>query len=82
MSLRLGKRHHAVAEQFLPAARRCWGDAYTEHMTRATKTVMMLAGAPLIGLVFVIALPVICAALTAYYGAKLLAARWTGTAMS
>ena len=41
---------------------------------------MMLAGAPLIGLVFVIAVPVICAALTAYYGAKLLAARWTGVA--
>jgi hypothetical protein len=44
-------------------------------MTRATKTVLMLAGALLIGLAFVIALPVICAALTAYYGSKLVHVR-------
>jgi len=50
----------------------------TEHMTVATKTALMLVGAPLIGLVFVIALPGICAALTAYYTYKLVAARWTG----
>ena len=52
----------------------------TEQMTLAMKTVLMLAGAPLIGLAFVIALPVICATLTAYYGWKLVAARWTGIA--
>jgi len=50
----------------------------TEEMTLATKTVLMLIGAPLIGLAFVIALPVICVALTAYYSCKLVAARWTG----
>ena len=52
----------------------------TEHLTAATKTVLMLAGAPLLGLVFVLALPVISVALTAYYGTKLLAARWTRVA--
>ena len=52
----------------------------TEEMTLATKTVLMLAGAPLIGLAFVIALPVICVALTAYYGFTLIAARWVGIA--
>jgi hypothetical protein len=52
----------------------------TEEMTRATKTALMLVGAPLIGLAFVMALPVICAALTAYYGAKLVAVRWAGIA--
>jgi hypothetical protein len=52
----------------------------TEEMTRVTKTVLMLVGAPLIGLAFVIALPGICAALTAYYTYKLLAGRWTGIA--
>ena len=50
----------------------------TEEMTLATKTGLMLVGAPLIGLAFVIALPAICAALTAYYTYKLVAARWTG----
>lgn len=48
----------------------------TEHLTLATKTVLMLAGAPLIGLVFVLALPVLSVALTAYYGTKLMAAHW------
>jgi hypothetical protein len=48
----------------------------TEHVTTATKTIVMLAGAPLLGLAFVLALPVICVALTAYYSAKLIAARW------
>jgi len=42
----------------------------TEHVTLATKTVAMLAGAPLLGLVFVLAVPVICVALTAYYAAN------------
>ena len=45
----------------------------TEHVTLATKTVVMLAGAPLLGLMFVLALPVISVALTAYYGAKMIA---------
>ena len=53
-------------------------NAATGEMTLATKTVLMLAGGPLIGLAFVIALPVICATLTAYYGCKLAAARWAG----
>jgi len=48
----------------------------TEHLTAATKTTVMLAGAPLLGLAFVLALPVISVALTAYYGAKLIAAKW------
>ena len=52
----------------------------TEHVTLATKTVVMLAGAPLLGLAFILALPVISVALTVYYGAKLMAARWAGIA--
>ena len=48
----------------------------TEHVTLATKTVVMLAGAPLLGLMFILALPVISVALTVYYGAKLMAANW------
>ena len=57
----------AAAEKFNTA---------TEHVTLATKTVLMLAGAPLLGLVFVLALPVISVALTVYYSAKLIAAHW------
>ena len=52
----------------------------TEEMTLAMKAALMLAGAPLIGLAFVIALPAICVALTAYYSCKLFAARWAGIA--
>ena len=52
----------------------------TEHMTAATRAAVMLAAAPFIGLVFVLALPVICVALTAYYSAKLIAARWIAIA--
>jgi hypothetical protein len=48
----------------------------TEHVTLATETAVMLVGAPLLGLMFVLALPVISVALTAYYGAKLIAANW------
>lgn len=61
----------AAAEKFNTA---------TEHLTAATKTVLMLAGAPLIGLVFVLALPILSVALTAYYSGKLIAARWAGIA--
>lgn len=61
----------AVAEKFNTA---------TEHLTAATKTALMLAGAPLLGLVFVLALPVISVALTAYYSVKLLAAHWAAIA--
>ena len=61
----------AAAEKF---------NATTENMTAATKTVLMLAGAPLLGLVLVLALPIISVALTAYYGVKLMAARWAGIA--
>lgn len=45
----------------------------TENLTAATKAIMMLAVGPLLGLAFVIALPLVCVALTAYYGAKLAA---------
>jgi hypothetical protein len=61
----------AAAEKFNTA---------TEHLTLATKTVLMLAGAPLLGLVFVLALPILSVALTAYYVTKLIAARWAGVA--
>lgn len=61
----------AAAEKFNTA---------TEHLTAATRTLVMLAGAPLIGLAFVLAVPVICVALTAYYGIKMVAARWTTVA--
>jgi hypothetical protein len=61
----------AAAEKF---------NAATENVTAATKTLVMLAGAPLLGLAFVLALPIISVALTAYYGAKLIAARWAAIA--
>jgi hypothetical protein len=61
----------AAAEKF---------NAATEKMTTATKTVLMLAGAPLIGLVFILALPILSVLLTAYYSVKLLAAHWAGVA--
>jgi hypothetical protein len=61
----------AAAEKFNTA---------TEHLTLATKTVLMLAGAPLIGLAFVIALPMLSVMLTVYYGCKLLASYRVGIA--
>jgi len=61
----------AAAEKF---------NTVTEHVTLATKTVLMLAGAPLIGLAFVIALPILSVFLTVYYGGWLLATRWAGIA--
>src|SRR5450759_721516 len=61
----------AAAEKFNTA---------TEHLTLATKTVLMLAGAPLLGLAFVLALPILSVTLTAYYGTILIAARWAGIA--
>lgn len=61
----------AVAEKF---------NAATENLTAATKTVLMVAGAPLLGLAFVLALPLISVALTAYYAAILIAARSAGVA--
>ena len=42
----------------------------------AAKTVIMLIGGPLVGLAFVITLPVIGFALVAYYSTKLIAVRW------
>ena len=47
----------------------------TEHVTLATKTVIMFAVAPLLGLAFIIALPIVSVLLTAYYCAILFAAR-------
>jgi len=61
----------AAAEKFNTA---------TEHLTAATKTVVMVAGAPLLGLAFILALPVISVALTAYYSTKMFAANWAGIA--
>ena len=52
----------------------------TEHLTAATKTVMMLVGAPLLGLAFILAVPAISVALTAFYAAKLIAAHWAAIA--
>lgn len=61
----------AAAEKFNTA---------TEHLTLATKTVIMLVAGPLLGLAFVIALPIASVTLTAYYVGKLIAAHWTGVA--
>ena len=61
----------AAAEKF---------NTVTGHLTLVTKTVLMLAGAPLLGLAFVLALPILSVALTAYYGTKLIAARWAAIA--
>lgn len=52
----------------------------TEHLTVATKTLLMLVGGPVIGLAFVIALPIVSVLLTAYYGGWLLATRWAAGA--
>ena len=65
-----------IALQTLEAAAAKLNTA-TEGMTRTAKTVLMLVSAPLIGLAFVLAMPVICVALTAYYSTKLLAAHCT-----
>jgi len=59
----------AAAEKFNTA---------TETMTAATKFALMLVAGPLLGLAFVIALPVVIVLLTAYYGGKLIAAHWAG----
>ena len=48
--------------------------------TLATKTVLIFVAGPLLGLAFVIALPLASVMLTAYYGGKLIAARWAGVA--
>ena len=61
----------AAAEKFNTA---------TEHLSLVTKTALMLVAGPLLGLAFVIALPIVSVMLTAYYGWKLIAARWTGVA--
>jgi len=50
--------------------------AAPNKLSLATKTVIMCVGGPLVGLAFVIALPVIGFALVAYYGTRLIAARW------
>jgi hypothetical protein len=55
-------------------------NAATEHLTLATRTVLMVAATPLIGLAFILALPILSVMLTAYYGMKLMAARWAGVA--
>ncbi|MBK5102651.1 MAG: hypothetical protein JJE42_00240 [Burkholderiales bacterium] len=57
----------AAAEKFNTA---------TEHLTLVTRTALMLVAGPLLGLAFVIALPLASIMLTAYYGGKLIAAHW------
>jgi len=52
----------------------------TEHLTRATKTVIMVAGAPLLGLAFAIALPILSVLLAAYYSGTLFVTHWAGIA--
>ena len=47
-----------------------------KELSLATKTVIMIVGGPLVGLAFVVTLPVIGFALVAYYSTKLIAVRW------
>jgi len=50
----------------------------TETMTAASKFALMLVAGPVLGLAFVIALPIVIVLLTAYYGGWLLATRCAG----
>jgi len=52
--------------------------ARTKDLSLAARTALMLVCGPLIGLAFVIALPLASLTLIAYYGARLIAARWAG----
>ena len=52
--------------------------AWTRELPLAAKTALMLAGGPLLGLAFVIALPVAGLALAAWMAVKALARRWAG----
>jgi hypothetical protein len=54
--------------------------AASENASGAAETLLMLAGGSVLGLAFVFALPLVCVALTFYYGAKAFAARWTRVA--
>ena len=54
--------------------------AWTRELPLAAKTGLMLAGGPLLGLAFVIALPLAGLVLAAWLAAKALAGRWTGVA--
>ena len=47
-----------------------------KELPPAIKAALMFVGGPLVGLAFVIALPVIGLALAAYYSTKLIAVRW------
>ena len=55
-------------------------NAVSERVTNPAEAVLMLAGGAVLGLVFVLTMPILCVALTLYYGAKVFAARWTGIA--
>ncbi len=50
--------------------------AAAKELPLAIKAALMLVGGPLMGLGFVIALPLIGLALAAYYGTRLIAVRW------
>lgn len=68
-----------LALAYLEAAAEKFNTA-TENLTAATRTVLLAAGAPVLGLVFVLALPLLSVALSAYYASKLIAARRAGIA--
>jgi hypothetical protein len=55
-------------------------DTLIKELPLAAKTTLMFIGGPLIGLAFVMALPVISVTLAAYYSASFIATRWTGVA--
>jgi hypothetical protein len=54
--------------------------AWTRELPLAARTALMLAGGPLLGLAFVIALPVAGLTLAAWMAVKALARRWAGAA--
>ena len=54
--------------------------AWTRELPLAAKTALMFAGAPLLGLAFVIALPIAGLALAAWMAAKALAPKCAGAA--
>lgn len=55
--------------------------AWAKELPLAAKTVLMLAGGPLLGLAFVIALPAAGLALAAWMAVKAVARTWPGVAV-
>jgi len=48
----------------------------TKEFSLTAKTALLFIGGPLLGLAFVIALPIVGFTLIAYYGVKVIAVRW------